>query len=171
MSHQERNLTTFHLISYLYEQDWKGYPDWLGYEESVWSVKRVKELLQGLIKSGIIYQWNEAVLYSFLPRKGVLSFTSNRHKQFFKNLIEASRTKEGQKVIEEYANSDSEIPPNLSNLTAVNTIEDTGEQEIQSASSKELAQLVKGNGDPLEYVAYIEILSFRIFCNYSHHLD
>ncbi len=75
----------------------------LGTEEDEWSVRRVKELLKALIKTGIIYQWNEAVLYSFLLRKGLFSLQlgHNRHKQFFERLIEASRTKEGQKVIEE----------------------------------------------------------------------
>jgi hypothetical protein len=63
-----------------YKEHWKGWGDWLGYENPEWVVRRVKELLQDLIKSGIIYQWNEAVLYSFLLRKGVLNLeASNRH--------------------------------------------------------------------------------------------
>ena len=57
----------------VYESEWKGLPDWLGYENPEWVVRRVKELLQDMIKSKIIYQWNEAVLYSFLLRKGVLN--------------------------------------------------------------------------------------------------
>ena len=91
----------------VYENKWEGTPEWLGYEESMWSIRKVKELLQDLINSKIIYQWNEAVLYSFLLRRGVLNLTeSNRHAQFFKNLIEASRTTEGRKAIEKYSNSD-----------------------------------------------------------------
>ena len=79
----------------VYEKEWTWWADWLGYEEKDWSVRKVKELLKDLIESGIIYQWDEAVLYSFLLRKGLLNLES-RHKQFFRNLIEASRTKENQ---------------------------------------------------------------------------
>lgn len=53
----------------------------------MWSVRKVKELLKDLIENGNIYQWDEAVLYSFLLRKGLLNL-DNRHKQFFRNLIE-----------------------------------------------------------------------------------
>lgn len=91
---------------------WVDIYDWLGTEDPTWSVRKVKELLQDLIKSGFIYQNDEAVLYSFLLRKGVLNL-SNRHKDFFQNLISASRTSGGQKLIEQYAESDKEIPPNL----------------------------------------------------------
>jgi hypothetical protein len=80
-----------------YKKYWKGYDDWLGYE-GTWTINNVKELLQDLIKSKIIYQWEEAVLYSFLLRKGVLSLENNRHRQFFKNLIEATRTEKGRKA-------------------------------------------------------------------------
>ena len=130
-----------------YVAEWKGWPDFLGYEETDWSIRRVKELLCDLIKSRIIYQWNEAVLYSFLLRRGVLNI-QGRHTQFFKNLIEASRTDEGRKAIEKYANSDSEIPPDLSKFKEIG--EGIEEQEIESASSQELSTLVE-NTDPLDY--------------------
>jgi hypothetical protein len=126
--------------------------DWFGYEEKEWSLIKVKDLLRDLIKSKIIYQWNEAVLYSFLLRKGLLNLQS-RHTQFFKNLIEARSTDEGRKAIEEYANSDSKVPPDLSKLTSLNNeIRDSEEreQEIESASPQELANLVE-NTDPLNY--------------------
>ena len=110
----------------------------------------MKELLKGLIESKAIYQWDEAVLYSFLLRKGLLNL-DNRHKQFFRNLIEASRTNDGKKAIEEYANSDSDTPPDLSKLMPIGTTEDIGEEEIQSVFSNELTQLVKQEGDPLDY--------------------
>jgi superfamily II DNA or RNA helicase len=136
-----------------YNKDWVWWGDWLGYENPEWVVRRVKELLQDLIKSGIIYNWNEAVLYSFLLRKGVLNLgESNRHSQFFKNLIEASRTTEGRKALEEYANSDSEIPPDLSVLTSESKTmlaQDT-DQEIESASPQEISNLVE-NTNPLDY--------------------
>jgi hypothetical protein len=67
--------------------------------------------------------------------------------------LEASRTKEGRKAIEGYADSDSETPPDLSKLMplgAIGTTEDT-EQEIQSAFSNELTQFVKQEGDPIDY--------------------
>jgi hypothetical protein len=71
----------------------------------------------------------------------------NRHAQFFKNLIEACHTKEGRKAMEDYANSDSEIPPDLSGL--VSQAKDP-EEEIQTATTNELAQLVDKR-DPLDY--------------------
>jgi superfamily II DNA or RNA helicase len=135
-----------------YENEWISWGDWLGTgriadQISGWSAENVKSLLRALIETRTIYQWDEAVLYSFLLRKGVLDLSSNRHTKFFKNLIEASRTQEGRKAIEEYANSDSEVPPDLSELTPLNT-ED--KEEVQTASSQELAQMV-GNEDPLDY--------------------
>jgi hypothetical protein len=69
--------------------------------------------------------------------------SNNRHSQFFKNLIEASRTNESRKAIEQYANSDSDAPPDLSKLTPISkeiTLEQ--EEEIESASPQELSSLV-----------------------------
>ncbi len=94
-------------------ENWVDIYDWLGTEDPTWSVKKIKELLKDLIESGFIYQDGEAFLYSFLLRKGVLNLT-NRHKDFFQNLISASRTSGGKKAIEEYVYSDSEIPPDIS---------------------------------------------------------
>jgi hypothetical protein len=134
----------------IYENEWKGLPDFLGYEETDWSVRRVKELLHDLIKSKIIYQWDEAVLYSFLLRKGLLNI-QGRHEQFFKNLIEASHTDDGRKAIEEYANSDAEVPPDLSKLTPLSKeITQEQDEEIVSASSQELTSLTE-NAGPLDY--------------------
>jgi hypothetical protein len=70
-----------------------------------------------------------------------------RHTQFFKSLIEASRTDDGRKAIEEYANSD-EVPPDLSKFKE--TAEDMQKEEIESASAQELSSLVE-NTDPLDY--------------------
>jgi superfamily II DNA or RNA helicase len=131
-----------------YKKDWKGDNDWLGYEETKWSVKRVKELLHDLIESRIIYEWSEAVLYSFLLRKGLLNLEGNRHAQFFKDLIEAARTEEGRRAMEQYAFSDSETPPDLSKLGSTTQIDP--EEEIQKVSSQELAQLVEST-EPLDY--------------------
>ena len=38
-----------------YKNEWKSFPDFIGYEESLWSVRRVKELLKDWIESGMIY--------------------------------------------------------------------------------------------------------------------
>jgi Phage-integrase repeat unit len=54
----------------VYEREWTWWADWLGYEEKHWTVRKVKELLKDLIESNIISGWDEAVLYSFLLRKG-----------------------------------------------------------------------------------------------------
>jgi hypothetical protein len=106
----------------------------MGYEVSAWSLKRVKELLRELIKSKIIYEWDEAVLYSFLLRKGVLNIIGNRHELFFKNLVVAIRSKQGRKAIEDYSNSESEIPPDLSGFRSVDALEHPDE-EVQPAMS------------------------------------
>ena len=120
-------------------------PDWLGYESSAWSIERVKELLKALIESRIIYDFSEVRLYDLLNSRGVLNISGNRHEQFFKNLVEISRTAEGKKAIEDYANSDSEKPPNLSS-------NNEGEGEIKTATSpQELAGFVKGGSDPLDF--------------------
>jgi hypothetical protein len=49
-----------------YNSEWTSWPDWLGYEEKLWSLNKVKGLLRDLIESKIIYGWDEAVLYSLL---------------------------------------------------------------------------------------------------------
>ena len=36
---------------------WNSYGDWLGYKEYTWSVSKIKELLQSLKQSGMIYEW------------------------------------------------------------------------------------------------------------------
>ena len=103
--------------------------------------------MKGLIESKVIFEWDEAVLYSFLLRKGLLNIGGNRHEQFFKNLIKASRTQMGQKLIEEYAISDSENPPDLSNFSKEH---DDNLEEIDTASNSELPHLTE-NVDPLDY--------------------
>ena len=110
-----------------YKKEWISWGDWLGTgriadQISGWSTEKIKGLLRALIETGTIYQWDEAVLYSLLLRKGVLDLSGNRHEKLFKNLIEASRTEQGRKAIEEYANSDSEVPPDTSELTHLNTV-------------------------------------------------
>jgi superfamily II DNA or RNA helicase len=129
-----------------YRNEWRGIFDWLGYEEKVLSVGKVKELLKDLIQSRIIYNWDEAVLYSFLLRKALLNLRNNRHANFFKNLIEVSRTERGKKLIEGYAYSDSEIPPDFSNSL---NIDATDSEEIETASLSDFSNTE--NKDPLDY--------------------
>jgi len=121
---------------------WVDIYDWLGTEDPNWSPKKVKELLRSLIESKIIYQWDEAVLYSFLLRKGVLNLDSNRHGDFLKNLAKASKTKAGLEAIEDYAKNDSQIPPDISHY-APDEIQTDIETEIKTATSEELAGLIQ----------------------------
>jgi superfamily II DNA or RNA helicase len=132
----------------IYKNEWKGWWDWLGHEDSTWTIYKVKGLLRDLIGSKVIYEWDEAVLYSFLLRKGVLSlYNGNRHSNFFKNLIEASKTERGKKTIEEYAYSNSETPPDIS----VNAKTDASDsEEIVTASLSDLSNVVEKT-DALDY--------------------
>jgi hypothetical protein len=63
----------------VYEKDWKGMGDWLGTgriadQISGWSAEKVKSLLRALIETRTIYQWDKAVLYSFLLREKTISY-------------------------------------------------------------------------------------------------
>jgi superfamily II DNA or RNA helicase len=132
---------------YVYRDEWISWPDWLGYEEKFLTVEKVKELLRDLIRSRIIEQWDEAVLYSFLLRRGLLSLGGNRHSDFFRNLIKASRSERGRKLIEQYANSEQQVPPDLSNIVSTDS---SPSGEIETISEAGLSNIVKPN-DPLEY--------------------
>ncbi|MDH3203552.1 MAG: DEAD/DEAH box helicase family protein [Nitrosopumilus sp.] len=127
---------------------WVDIYDWLGTEDPNWSPRKVKELLRSLIDSKLIYTFTEAGLYSFLLRKGVLNLSSNRHDDFLKNLAKASKTKAGLESIEDYATSDSEIPPDISHYAADEILTDT-ETEIKTATSEELASLIQ-DGETLD---------------------
>lgn len=129
----------------VYQNIWTNWFDWFGLENTDWSVKRIKALLKGLIESKIIFDWDEAVLYSLLLRKGLLNISGNRHEIFFKNLIQACRTDEGRKKIEKYVYSDSNTPPNLQNFSGQNV-----EIEIQTASNQDLVGLME-TSEPLDY--------------------
>ncbi len=128
---------------------WVDIYDFLGTEAPIGSPKAVKELLRSLIDNKAIYQWDEAVLYSFLLRKGVLNLNGNRHFDFLNNLAKTCKTKAGLEAIEDYATSDSEIPPNTSHYNSDEEqldedakIDDT---EIETATSEELASLVEND--------------------------
>jgi hypothetical protein len=124
-----------------YKEEWVSVADWCGYDESDWTIRRVKELLKAMIDSGIIYSFTEVRLYDLLNSKGLLRLGhGNRHDRFFRNLIEARNTEEGRKAIEDYAKSDAEKPPELANGSG---------DEIEEATPEELPSLVDSS-DPLE---------------------
>ena len=92
---------------------------------------------------------NEAQLYSFLLNHNVLNLHGNRHFDFLNNLAKTCKTKAGLEAIEDYATSDSEIPPNTSHYNSDEEqldedakIDDT---EIETATSEELAILVEND--------------------------
>ena len=122
---------------------WITWYDWLGHDDPNWSTRKVKELLQDMIKSGSIWNWEQADLYLFLDDAEVLN-TFGKHHDFFQNLIQASRTSEGRKLIEEYAKSNSIVPPDLSGIV---THTDDPEAEIGTVKDD---QLLKNDGeDPI----------------------
>jgi superfamily II DNA or RNA helicase/uncharacterized protein YjhX (UPF0386 family) len=128
----------------VYKKEWKGWGDFLGTgrkadQETGWSIDRVKQLLRYLIESKIIYEWDEAVLYSLLLRRGVLNLDhKSRYSKFFKQIIPASNTAKGRKDIEKYAYSDELEPPSLLN----HPIEG---DKIVTATSAELARDVEND--------------------------
>lgn len=133
-----------------YQERWIGMWDWLGYEESGWTVRKVKELLHDLIESNIIYGWDEAVLYSLLLRKGLLNLSrAGRHNKFFKDFVAVVKSEQGKKAIKEYAYSDSENPPDLSGFGGDLHTETSIENEIEVATTQDLVRLA--DSDPLDY--------------------
>lgn len=134
-----------------YKNEWIDYYDWLGIDRTGWSVDKIKELLRGLIQSGIIYQWDEAALYSFLLRRGLLNLQEgNRHSQFFKNMLKAIKTKAGREAIEDYANSEYDAPPDFTKIIQLNSKLADFDEEISSIGDEEIAEMIDDN-DPLEY--------------------
>ncbi|MGC2426013.1 MAG: hypothetical protein WA421_03180, partial [Nitrososphaeraceae archaeon] len=51
------------------DKGWVDMFDWLGYENTEWTIERIKKLLRALIEGRYIYDWDEAVLYSILSRQ------------------------------------------------------------------------------------------------------
>jgi superfamily II DNA or RNA helicase len=106
-----------------------GWGDWLGSgnisTKAIHNnlIHKIKELLRDLIKSGIIYNFSDVRLYALLNSRGLLNLVNtNPLKQFFENLIEARKTVEGRKAIEEYAESNKRDVPDLSKCIENNTI-------------------------------------------------
>ena len=133
-----------------YKREWKGWGDWLGTGRisdriTGWNITKIKALLRGLLESDYLRTWPKMRLYGFLLTSRLQNLSdSNRHSQFFKNIVNASRTEEGIKVIEEYANSDSDVVPDLLNIGQ-------GEgEEVEEVQSEELAGLLDETS-PLDY--------------------
>ena len=145
-------------------EGWIDIHDWLGTEDPNWSPRKVKELLRSLIDSKLIYTFSEAGLYSFLLRKGVLNLGGNRHADFLQNLAKASKTKAGLHAIEDYATSDSDIPPDISRYTPDEISTDI-DAEIKTATTAELAGLVQDGHtlDSDEIIPVEQILSTSEF--------
>ena len=120
------------------DDQWHGFHEFIGIEDETWTPRKVKDLLRDLIKDDFIFELlkspgGEAVMYSFLLRKGLLNL-SNRHSDFFKNLIGASRTEGGKKIIKGYVESDDTVtdPPDTSQYSPSTLDED---QEIPTETS------------------------------------
>jgi hypothetical protein len=129
----------------------KGWIDWGDFlgtgnksiEYTGWNIIKIKALLKGLLESNYLRTWPKMRLYGFLLTKELQNLSvNNRHSHFFKNIVSASRTEEGIKVIEEYANSDSDVVPDLLNIGQ-------GE-EVEEVQSEELAGLLDETS-PLDY--------------------
>jgi hypothetical protein len=71
----------------VYKNNWISSFDWLGVQDTDWSITKVKQLLTGLIESKIIFTWDEAVLYSLLLRKGLLNIGETAMNYFLKILF------------------------------------------------------------------------------------
>jgi hypothetical protein len=153
------------------DEGWSDWANFLGYDQVGWSVRRIKELLLDLIASNVISEWgakeDEIVLYRILHTKGLLNLQDhNRHFEFFKNLPEAMHVSAAFKEIKEYADSDDysreETPPNLAKYLGVQSNVVNKNEDIGTASTEELADLVKtnnSNNDPLAYNGHRKIQS------------
>jgi len=136
---------------HVYKNEWKGMKDWLGTLDESWSVNKIKDILKGLIDSGIIYEWNEAILYSLLLRKGLLNLgPGNRHDKFFKNMLAALRTPAGREAVKDYVNSDYEEPPDFEQIIQANETLPDPDKELPTVSQEELVELTS-DVEPLDY--------------------
>ena len=108
--------------------DWQGWADFLGYEGKIWNSMKVKKLLNSMIDSKIIYSEDGAILLTFLGRNKVDKLQNNRHSTFFKSLAYAAQTKGGLKQILDYANSDSNKPPEFTEFELSGQSEESFEE-------------------------------------------
>jgi hypothetical protein len=59
-------------------QGWISYGDWLGYEEFMWSLSKVKELTRALKQSGMFFEWK---WIEEGPHTGHFEYTSPRYSR------------------------------------------------------------------------------------------
>ena len=98
------------------DDKWHGFAEFIGIEDQVWTPRKIKELLQDMIESGILENADDTLLISFLDVNDAANLKHNRHSEFMKNLLPASKTKSGFKKILDYAYSEETVvdPPSLS---------------------------------------------------------
>jgi hypothetical protein len=139
----------------VYEDEWIGWPDWLGYEERKWNIRRVKELIKDMIEHNILDDMSEDERYHILLHKGILHL-SDPPAMLLKATIKGLN-QEQKRQLEEFVHSDSEEIPDLGlGLEGGYTIssEEEDEEEIKTKSTEELAQLTAQDNnediDPLE---------------------
>jgi hypothetical protein len=137
-----------------YKADWRGWPDWLGYEPRLWNISRVKELIKDMIEHDILDDMTEDERYHVLLHKGILHLQGNAAM-----LLKASikgLNQEQKRQLKEFVHSDSEEIPDLGLGLEVNhTISsEEDEEEIKTKSIEELAQITAQDNnediDPLE---------------------
>lgn len=123
---------------------WTTWGGWLGTDREAtqnvgWTIQKVKELIKDLIKNKVIDEWSKHERYHLLATKGVLNLSSNRFSQLLENLVIGPKTEEQRRALQDFAISDDENIP------------DIGNEEIQTASTEKLTELVdeEGHTDPL----------------------
>ncbi len=92
-------------------------------EDSIWTPTHVKKILKKLFETKSIDQWPEDDLNKFLVSKGLLNIAFNRHNDLLRNVVRASRSIEGMEMLKKYTYSDSETPPNHSEINKILEIE------------------------------------------------
>jgi superfamily II DNA or RNA helicase len=133
--------------SVIYKAEWISTEDFLGYEErTYWSIEKIKELLRSLLKDGLLESLAPDQLYHLLTTEGVLNLDpSNRHSELFKNFLQIQKNSEFKQALKDYAESDSEVPPKLSDYQNIG--KDGEITELRTP--EELAQMVNETDDPL----------------------
>jgi len=129
--------------------DWLGFDEFFNQDDKTWTPRKIKELLQDIISSGLLDYAKPNLLISYLDVNKAANLENNRHKDFMKNLLPASKTTSGLKKILDYANSDDSVqmPPNLSGHYEEETDEET---EVKQVTSDDLYHTTDSQKNPLE---------------------
>ena len=131
------------------DDKWHGFADFIGIEDQTLTPRRIKELLQDIIDSGMLKYADPTALISFLDVNKAANLGNNRHEAFMKNLIPASKTKSGLKKILDYAYSDETVvdPPNLTGHSEEEVSED---DEIKQVTVDDIYRNIDESKNPLE---------------------